>query len=417
MESGFFRGVAGTYTFGKVDVTGFYSHSRRDGNLLDAADSLSDTYSDSFTQSIYSTGFHRTENEINAKGKLGEQVLGTDVLLRHKNWHLGGTFLHTHYSVPVHKKRTDYNQFEFNGSENWNAGIHYNYLWQNVNLFGEAALSHSRGAGIISGLIASLTAKVELSLLYRHYGRNFHSFYGNAFGENTRNINEHGMYWGVKVVPVRKITLTAYYDQFRFPWLKYRVDAPSQGNEYLVRIAWQPAKTILVYGQYREEHKELNPADAPSPIRSPEPVDRQYWLFNLDYNANKYISLQSRVQGSTYRHGTTLYSTGYALVQDVNAQFGRLKVSSRFALFDTDDYNNRQYVYEKDVLNTFSLPAYYQRGERHYLLLQYQVNRHLDVWLRLARTNLRDQLTIGSGLEEINDNQKTELKAQMRLRF
>ncbi len=104
-------------------------------------------------------------------------------------------------------------------------------------------------------------------------------------------------------------------------------------------------------------------------------------------------------------------------MQDVQVTAGKLKVSTRFALFDTEDYDNRQYAYEKDVLYAFSLPAYNGRGTRQYLLLQYPLGPHLDLWLRYARTQLRDGDTIGSGLEEIHAPHKSEVKAQVRMSF
>jgi hypothetical protein len=253
-------------------------------------------------------------------------------------------------------------------------------------------------------------------MLYRRYSRNFHSFYGNAFSENTRNINESGMYWGIKLLPVRKVTFSAYYDQFRFPWLKFGVDAPSSGYEYLCRLAYKPTKTILMYAQFREESKEKNQANNHTPLDFLAPARKRNYLFNVDYLAAKYLSLRSRVQFSSYFQ-TSQPTFGYAIIQDVNARFGRLELSTRFALFDTDDYNNRQYVYEKDVLYTFSLPAYFHRGSRSYVVAQYQVSKKIDVWLRYARTYLRDQKKISSGLEEINAPHKTEVKMQVRYRI
>ncbi|WP_232065062.1 ComEA family DNA-binding protein [Rhodocytophaga rosea] len=416
LESGFFRGAAATYSAGKFDITGFYSRTSRDGNVITGSDTLIE--SDEYTQSLQVSGFHRTPKEISAKGNLGEQVLGGNVVynLAEKNLQVGGTMVVTQYSVPLLRKPTSYNQFEFNGRNNLNIGIHYSYLWQNFNLFGEAARSQSGGIGFISGLIGSLTTKVELAMVYRNYARNFHSLYGNAFGENTRNINEKGMYWGIKYIPHKKLLLSAYYDRFSFPWLKFRVDAPSQGYEYMGRITYKPTKTILLYAQYREEMKELNQADNTTPIDFPVPAIKRNYVFNIDYPAAKFISLKSRVQGSSYRQSNAP-TFGYAIIQDITVDVGKLKVSTRFALFETDNYDNRQYVYEKDVLYAFSIPAYFDRGTRNYVLLQYQVNKKLDLWLRYARTSLRDEKTISSGLEEINQPHKSEVKVQVRYKF
>jgi hypothetical protein len=418
MESGYFRGGAATYALGPFEFTGFYSNTRRDAAVPEAADSLGDLTRDAYIQSVRGTGYHRTPAELAAKGNLREGLLGSNVGYRNRRNTLqfGATALLNRYSVPLVRNPSGYNGFEFNGRHNWNVGLNYSYLWQNINLFGEVALSKSGGTGLVSGLIASLTPKVDLTLLYRRYDRHFHSFYGNAFGENTRNGNESGLYWGLKLMPIRKITLSAYHDQFRFPWLKYRVDAPSKGYEYLLRLGWQPTKTTGLYAQFREERKEINQADGKLPIDFLAAARRRNWVLNADYAAGKCLSLQTRVQGSRYRQSNSP-TRGYAIMQDVQATAGKLKVSTRFALFDTEDYDNRQYAYEKDVLYAFSLPAYNGRGTRQYLLLQYPLGRHLDVWLRYARMQMRNSPTIGSGLEEINAPHKSEVKAQVRMIF
>jgi hypothetical protein len=104
-------------------------------------------------------------------------------------------------------------------------------------------------------------------------------------------------------------------------------------------------------------------------------------------------------------------------LQDVNYQVGKWSIGGRVALFGTDDYDARQYVYERDVLYAFSFPAYYNRGLRHYLLLQYGASRHLDLWLRWARTDQAAPQTIGSDLDLISAPHRSELKFQARWRF
>ena len=103
--------------------------------------------------------------------------------------------------------------------------------------------------------------------------------------------------------------------------------------------------------------------------------------------------------------------------QDLNFDFGKVSISNRFSLFDTDDYNNRQYLYEKNVLYAFSIPALNGRGIRVYSLIQFSLNRKFDFWLRVARTIQRDQKTIGSGNEEIKGNSRTDLVVQIRYKI
>src|SRR5690606_26751304 len=143
---------------------------------------------------------------------------------------------------------------------------------------------------------------------------------------------------------------------------------------------------------------------------------KQNYLLNIDFLATRNVGFKSRIQFSDYKKEEN-FTRGFVLAQDVNFSIWRLKISSRVALFDTEDYDNRQYVYERDVLYSFSIPAYYGRGIRNYIMVQYTASKSLSFWARYARTQYKDKDTIGSGLEEIHGNQKTDVKFQIRYRF
>ena len=296
-------------------------------------------------------------------------------------------------------------------------GGHFSYNWRNFNFFGEGARSESGGIGYVSGFIAALTTKVDISFVRRHYDKNFHTFYGNAFSENTRNINEQGTYWGIKIKPIKKITVAAYVDIFSFPWLKFLVDAPSQGYEYLLRFAYQPNRTMQFYVQFREENKGRNLSSNTNLIDFVVPSVKRNLIFNLDWTVKEGIFLSSRVQTSSYQQENQAMTTGVAIAQDAIFDYKKLQFSTRFALFDTDDFNNRQYMFEKNVLYAFSVPAYYGVGFRNYYMVRYKAHKKLDFWLRYAYTSFRKIDTISSGLEQINGNFQSEIVTQMIWKF
>ena len=425
LESGFFRGGAATYNIGNFDITGFYSRVRRDGTLTEATDTT-DAEPLAFIETLRSSGLHRTQSEIDGKGKFREQTLGGNILFRNnlKNLEIGATFIHTNYDLPFVRgnqssKDSIVDQFEFTGKTNYNIGLNFNYNWQNFSFFGEGARSKSGGIGFIGGFVSSLSPQVELAMLYRNYARDFHTFFGSAFGEGTRNINESGIYWGLKITPiVKKLQITAYYDYFKFPWLRFRVDAPSDGYEFLSRVTYSFSRKIRVYGQFRQEVRDRNvtTADSEAPFREIFTGTKRNYLFNFDYRAEKIFRVQTRVQFSTFDFNSNRTS-GIAVVQDFGFDFGKLRLDFRYALFDTDDFDNRQYVYEKDVLWAFSIPAYNGRGIRSYAVLRYKLSRKIDFWLRYARFDFRDRDTIGSGGEEILGNTRSEVRGQLRFKF
>jgi hypothetical protein len=89
----------------------------------------------------------------------------------------------------------------------------------------------------------------------------------------------------------------------------------------------------------------------------------------------------------------------------------------RLQYFETDDYNSRIYAYESDVLYSFSIPALYGKGIRYYTNINYDLTRKLSLWLRWAQTVFQEQEVIGTGLDEIKGNKKSEFKVQMRWMF
>ncbi|MCP4457823.1 MAG: helix-hairpin-helix domain-containing protein [Cytophagales bacterium] len=412
LETGFFRGVGATVPFGEVEVTTFYSNLMQDGNVQN--DSISNDFEE-FLSSIQNSGFHRTSSELSSRNEVKEESFGGVVNFRpNRKLQIGASALNTNYSTALQKKSAPYNVFEFEGKQNLVTGLFASYQWQNFNFFGEGARSSSGGMGGIAGFVSSLSPTLDMAMSLRNYKKDFHSFYGLAFGEGSRNINERGLYWGIKYHPSRRYEVAAYYDKFSFPWLRFGIDAPSEGAEWLGRFTYRPNRDISTFVQVREERKEFSLTN--ENLSSLERRIKRNYIFNIDYRLNARFSMKSRVQSSTLDEAGN-FTKGYAIIQDVNFETERFKISTRMALFETDDYDNRQYVYERDVLYAFSIPAYNGQGIRNYILLQYKMNSVINLWLRYGRFSYTDREVVGSGLDESNGSNRTEIKWMARVKF
>ena len=418
-EYGYFRGATATYALHpNIDVTLLASRLRRDANTV--ADSLLAT-GGLVASSLQTSGLHRTPSEIADQGSIRETNLGAHVLYHNRQQlQLGLTLLQTTFDAYYRKRDLPYNRYEFTGTRNLVVGVHGGYVWRNWNLFGEVARSsgsqtNSGGIGAVAGALGSLSKKVDIALVMRHYDRNFHSFYANAFSEGSRSSNETGAYLGLKYSVYRRVSLGGFVDVYRFPWWKYLVDAPSSGFDYLLQARYTPDRKTAFYIVYHEEHKEKNLPG--SKTKEVVGTTRRTVALNADYIPIRGLKLRSRVQWGGFAYQGQAASRGFALVQDATFDLRRLSLSGRVALFGTDDYDSRQYVYERDVLYAFSFPAYSNRGVRHYLMAQYNVNRHLDLWVRWSRTDYTNINTVSSGLDQINAPHKSDVKLQMRWRF
>jgi hypothetical protein len=421
LENTFFRGAAATYKLSRTwEATAFASRKNIDANAQQRADSLAQY--DEFSSSLLTTGFHRTSTELANRQRLAETVGGGHLgyLSRDGNLAVGLTAVGSHYGMAFLKRPEPYNRYEFSGQNNLTLGVHYSYGWRNLLLFGESGGSTGGGMGTLNGLLASLGPNIDAAVLVRHYDVDFHTLYGNALSENARNINENGLYVGLKIRPIARWEISAYFDQYRFPWLRYRVGAPSQGQDALVRLAYTPTKTSLLYVQYRARLKPLNlPTSLGRPVPLPGQQLRHSLLMYCDAQPTAQLGLRTRLQASYLRADADQpWRRGYVLSQDVSVQVARrVHLSARYAVFDTDDYDTRQYLFEQDVLYAISLPALYGQGTRAYLIAQATVSKHFTFWLRYADTRYRHQATVGSGLEEIKGSARSDVTAQVRYRL
>ncbi|MEP1096546.1 MAG: helix-hairpin-helix domain-containing protein [Cyclobacteriaceae bacterium] len=421
LESGFFRGIGLSKSIKKLSVTVFYSKIQQDGNIQQVAkisSNSTDLDEEEFVNSIQNTGFHRTESEIKIKDQVSEQSIGASLEFRPtRRLRVGLSGLNTNYSTPIQKRPNNYNQFEFKGTHNYVISSNTSFSWQNFSLFAEGARSKSGGLGAVAGLMTSLSPFIDASFLIRHYDKDFHSFYGTGFSENSRAINENGAYWGLQIKLTRKHKFNAYYDKFSFPWLKFRTEAPSQGYENLFRYTYSPHRQISLYAQMRQQSREVSVAAENVNILQ-EQIKRNY-IFNIDYHPQSWLNLKTKVQSSTVDQGSN-FSKGIAIIQDVNFTAWKFKVHTRMALFDSQDFNNAQYVYENDVLYAFSIPAYVGTGVRSYVMVRCDPFRTTSLWIKYVRTEFRNSSmakTIGSALDLTQGDTSSEIKVMLRHKF
>lgn len=410
-EIGYLRGAALTYQIiPHVNLSGFYSRTYRDASLATDSTDLS------FVSAFQTTGFHRNTSELSRRKSLGESQQGVVINYKKNFVDVGLIYHRLAYDVPVNRSPQPYNQFTFSGDKLNNAGAYINYSRYNFTFFAEAAKTIHGGLGVTSGLLGSLTPQLDVAFHYRNYQRNFQSLYSNAFGESTVPRNERGLYWGWRYRWNRKYSLMGYMDFFRFPWLQYRNYRPADGYEFLLRFNYQPSRNILLFVQAREESKSRNTSGNESNLYTSENgIKRNYWIA-CDYTANPMLRLKTRAQFSTYSIGNE-FTKGMVVFQDVSLNFGKLSLTSRYALFDTDDFDNRQYVFERDVWLAFSMPALSGTGIRNYVLVQYDLSKKLTCWIRYAYLRYTDREEIGSGVDTLDSNTRNDIKLQVRYRF
>lgn len=116
-ETGFFRGIAATYSLGKrLELTTLLSRVRQSGTLT-AQQTVS---------SFQTDGLFRIPNELQYRANLVEQNAGAHLVYHLDRGQLGATYLRTSFDYPLQKAEAPRNEFEFRGKHNHLLGLHGN---------------------------------------------------------------------------------------------------------------------------------------------------------------------------------------------------------------------------------------------------------------------------------------------------
>lgn len=418
-ENLFMRGAATTLRYKKMELSAFYSNKRVDANVT-RSDTSGTDIEVLEVSSLQQTGLHSTPSEIADKDALGEQLMGGNVAYKSRKFSIGATALFTHFSAPLNRNLSLYNQFEFAAQQNLNVGVDYNYVFRNFNFFGETGMSANGGLATVNGVIISPDSRLSFSVHHRYFQRNFQNVYANVFADGSLPANEQGIYMGMVARLHRTLTLNTFYDRFVFPWLRFSVDAPSSGTDFLVQLSYVPDKKTSMYLRFRHRDKFTNASDDEAEMDYIIPVEQYNYRFNIQYPVSPSVKLRNRVEYTTYREQNAEAEHGYVIYQDVTYRKLGKKISftGRYALFQTESYNARMYAYENDMLYAYSIPSYYNRGTRVYALVNYDITRNIELWFRIAQTFYNNQDVISEGsLTEIQGNRKTEAKIQIRVKL
>ncbi|HNQ11733.1 MAG TPA: helix-hairpin-helix domain-containing protein [Bacteroidia bacterium] len=415
-EALFRRGAAASIQKGKWSLDVLYSNKNWDANVI--ASDTSEATDELFVSSLGEDGYHRTKSEIEDKDAIQEQMLASHLAFRNKRFTAGFTIAQHVFDGKLNPGSQLYNIDYFRGDELLNYSVDYNYVFKNINLFGELAQNKKGSIAYTGGALISLGQYINWVLLYRNIDMAYNSFLVNSIRESS-NGGESGILNGITIKPSSQWQLSAYFDMFQFPWLRYQVNAPSIGYEYLFQIDYKPSRKVLLYARIKEQDKKANSSDDEDESIDYLVSEKSSQLrLHASYQVHPNFSLKTRMERIRYQKESK-DENGYVFYQDFSYEKlgSPFSLTLRYALFDSPSYDSRVYAYENDVPGAYSIPAYYHKGARYYALVKYRIRKGMSIWGRYSVFNYFNRDLIGSGNEAIDGNIKSDIKAVLRIDF
>jgi hypothetical protein len=399
--------------------TSFVSSRRLSGNIVQDEN-------DEHISSFQTSGYHRTLTELSDKNSMHQMAGGASLKYKQYNWHIAANVVFYQFSKEFNKEDKPYNLFALSG-KNWsNASLDYSYTYRNMHVFGEVAADKSKHLAFVQGLLLSLGAKADAAFLFRSINKAYQSLYANAFTENTMPNNERGFFAGISLKPLSPIKIDAYADVFSFPWLKYLVDAPSRGKEFLIQLSYLPNKKTAFYMFYKSKTKQKSfPLDG-NAGKALTDLPQSNFRIQSSTQLNEKFALSNRVEAIWYDNNGRYKEQGFLMYAQGDYKPSKvLSGNMRLQYFETNGYNSRLYTYESDLLYNYSVPEFFDNGFRYYVncrvniatLLRMKKQYDLSCWLKWSQTIYANKQTIGTGLDMINGNMRSEIKAQVIMEF
>ncbi len=409
-EYNFFRGIGATAQLDRLSFTALYSFRYYDASV----DTLGNTFS-----SLYTSGIFRTSKDWSKRDNLSMRVFALNTNYRFDRAKIGVTLYANRLSMSMLPEDKPYRRYSFRGDRQAAASVDYYWSLGRFVFWGETALTDRLAVATINGLSMMPTSNLNIVFLHRYYARSYDLFFAKSFGKSSNVSNEDGVYLGFEVNPVKKWKLSTYADMFKFPYMKYRVSAPSKGFDAFAQVDFLPTRYLNMYLRYRLGDKEQDFVDRSLPTRQILNYEKQSLRYNLEYKY-KNIVFRSKVETNAAKSPMESYTYGFGFVQDIayNTLWHNLSVTLHYVFFDAPNYANRLYFYEPDILYSMSTPILYGIGNRYAINLKMSVVRNLFIYLHFSQTIYTDKRTkISSGLEEIKGNIMSNLKVALNWKF
>lgn len=412
-EYNFLRGVALNYKITPhTEGVMWASYRRRDGNIVKTTEPPFDEYTIS---SLQTTGLHRTRNEIEDKNSTRLLTLGGRFLKTIKKGSIAFNALFNQFDKAINPRKERYNEYYFRGKTLLNISTDYKYTFENIHAFGETAMSDNGGWATLNGFLIGLNKRLSLAILQRFFSLKYQALNAQPFSESSRVNDEMGLYTGLNYNFNKKWAISAYVDFWKHQGWRFRVDAPSSGHEFLLKSSFKHHNTEG-YVQFRTKMKQENATRPDTGVVNK--IKNQYRL-HFQHKVSSHWILRNRLEFSQYFDAQR--TNGVMLYQDViyNMVLKKhpLSITSRLAVFNTHNFDTAIYAYENDVLYSFTITPYYYKGVRAYINIFYEPIKNATFELRCAHTYLSNRDIIGSGLDEIEGNQRTDFKMQFQYQF
>ncbi len=399
----FHRGLGMVWQNKSLEVTGFISHRFLSGNKEP------DDSGETVMTSISTSGYHRTESEIEGRHVLQRWAGGGTVRWRKKEWQLSLNANTYNYNIPIQPNPAPYRFYAFRGNKGSALSLDLSGSVRGIHFFTESAVCHTGKTALLGGLLFSPDKKMDFALMARKIAPGYVSPEAQAVSQSSSVQNEQGLLISLRGRPRDRWIIDTYLDCFSFPWLRYQVDGSSVGNEFQFSLILTPHRGTEIMTRFRTSNRWEN-GESYLGAAGFTPVHQKSIRFQISLPFSTVLQYRQRLEWVRVGKGR-----GGLIFADIRWKPVSVPWSGSFRVqwAGTDGYDSRIYVFENDVLYASSLSAFSEKQFRYYLVLSGKPIKKIQLSFKFSQSLFIDKQSIGSGWGEIKGNQRTDWRVQL----
>lgn len=264
-------------------------------------------------------------------------------------------------------------------------GVSIDGVWSigRFRLFSEGAIDFDGDGAILCGVVAPVTGRFECSALVRWYSPEYSAKYAGAFSSISSSKDQVGGFVNMMWTPIPGIVWRGTMDVVYYPAPRWGVKVPSFEVESSNELEWSRGDhEVLLRGRYRYYGHQ---GRHQSGVR----IHYSYKPSSGLYGAVRGEVVWNNIYKGTLSPGVASYlECGYL------SAGGKWDVVVRGTVYHIDEWDNRIYFYERDLPQSFSVPALYRRGWDIYGYIKYAPLSRVGLYLKVSTKMVKGQISL-----------------------
>lgn len=363
-EQNFFRGAGASFLFGKNwTVSAYYSHNYRDARV-----------DKKYYYSLPEGGIHVSASERASRKKLSEHLGGCNASFRGDNFKVGLTAVFYSFDKLNRRRVTSLNEFQMYDGWWGNIALDAHCTIRRFKIFAEGAIDIGGAAAALAGGILPVSSSLEFGLLLRSYSKRYIAPHAGAYSSSSKCAGENGILLNGKWSFLGNFVLRGTLDLISSSSkkLKFRGEVgydAAGGNSASLRFSYS-------LGEGGEQKTGIRLS--------------YLWKGEAGFFAG------AKIEGRRNNGESAGFPVGMAVMAEggytsVNEKWGMALSGS---IYHVDNWDDRIYFYERDLPQTFSVPALYGRGWSVNGYFYIKVLRWMSLYLKASDKGAKMQLSL-----------------------